>query len=36
LHASTLGFIHPLRLEPMKFSVDMPSDMKSLALGLKR
>ena len=36
LHASTLGFIHPLRLKPMKFSVDMPSDMKSLALGLKR
>ena len=36
LHASVLGFIHPLKDEPMKFSVDMPSDMKNLALGLKK
>jgi 23S rRNA pseudouridine1911/1915/1917 synthase len=36
LHASVLGFIHPLIDKPMKFSVDMPSDMKNLALGLKK
>ena len=36
LHASFLGFIHPLTSEYMKFSVDMPSDMQNLASGLKR
>ena len=36
LHASVLGFIHPLTGKPMKFSVDMPSDMQNLALGLKK
>ena len=36
LHASVLGFIHPSTGKPMKFSVDMPSDMQNLALGLKK
>ena len=36
LHASVLGFIHPLTGKQMKFSVDMPSDMQNLALGLKK
>ena len=36
LHASVLGFIHPLTGKLMKFSVDMPSDMRNLALGLKK
>ena len=36
LHASVLGFIHPLTGKSMKFSVDMPSDMQNLALGLKK
>ena len=36
LHASFLGFIHPLTGKPMKFSVDMPSDMQNLALGVKK
>ena len=36
LHASVLGFVHPLTDKQMKFSVDMPSDMKNLALGLKK
>ena len=36
LHASFLGFIHPLTSEYMEFSVDMPPDMQNLASGLKR
>ena len=36
LHASFLGFIHPLTGKQMKFSLDMPSDMQNLALGLKK
>ena len=35
LHISS-WFIHPLTGKPMKFSVDMPSDMQNLALGLKK
>ena len=36
LHASVLGFIHPLTGKPMKFSVDMPSDIQNLALGVEK
>ena len=36
LHASILGFTQPLTGEPMKFSVDMPSDMQNLVQGLKK
>ena len=36
LHASFLGFIHPLTGKQMKFSLNMPSDMQNLALGLKK
>ena len=35
LHASLLGFIHPITKKPMKFSVEMPLDLKNLAKGLK-
>ena len=36
LHASVLGFTHPSTGTPMKFSVDMPSDMQNLVRGLKK
>ena len=35
LHASLLGFVHPITKKPMKFSVEMPLDLKKLAKGLK-
>lgn len=36
LHATTLGFIHPITGEELEFSADLPNDMKALcaALGL--
>ena len=36
LHASLLGFIHPLTGKYLRFSVDMPLDMQNLATGLKK
>jgi 23S rRNA pseudouridine1911/1915/1917 synthase len=35
LHAQTLGFVHPVTDKPLKFEVDLPSDMKSLIAALK-
>jgi 23S rRNA pseudouridine1911/1915/1917 synthase len=36
LHASLLGFTHPLTGKYLRFSVDMPLDMQNLATGLKK
>jgi 23S rRNA pseudouridine1911/1915/1917 synthase len=34
LHATTLGFIHPITGEELEFSADLPNDMKALCIAL--
>lgn len=36
LHAETLGFVHPVSRESVKFSATMPSDMNDLLMELRR
>jgi 23S rRNA pseudouridine1911/1915/1917 synthase len=35
LHAQTLGFVHPVTGEPLRFSSDLPEDVRALEEALK-
>ena len=35
LHAATLGFVHPLSGEAMRFEADPPADMAALLAALR-
>ncbi len=35
LHAETLGFVHPVTDKPLKFEVDLPSDLRELIAALR-
>jgi 23S rRNA pseudouridine1911/1915/1917 synthase len=35
LHAATLGFVHPVSGTPLRFSSDVPEDMRELLAELR-
>ncbi|SFS04337.1 ribosomal large subunit pseudouridine synthase D [Yoonia litorea] len=36
LHAATLGFVHPVTADVLRFEADLPSDMRELCANLRR
>jgi 23S rRNA pseudouridine1911/1915/1917 synthase len=36
LHASVLGFVHPITGEALRFETELPADLEALRVGLER